>query len=171
MVMYMFVDIMNGEKLNGTKTELYSEISPRLSIDKLSGTNLSVGFIKEFFLATQLNAGNNYIAYLGGFGVDLDIPWFVYFSLNAYYKYETIHNVEKNTMLQITPAYKTVSWYNFHFEGFLDYTPRSINTQNQFLYHFGKGFYGGAEWLYYHYNYNNKKTQTNVWQAMLKYQF
>jgi len=80
--LYMFVDFMEGEKFDASKHEVYSEIAPRFSLSKVTGKDFSLGFIKEFYIATQLNEGYNYRAYLGGFGVDFDISCNIYINLS-----------------------------------------------------------------------------------------
>ena len=171
--LYMFVDAMKGEKFNATKQEVYTEISPRVSFSKISGENFSFGIIKDVFIAAQLNYGEGYGAYLGGFGVDIEIPFFVFSNLNAYYKSE---NILSDTY-QMTAAYKTEDYYHIHFEGFVDLTLRDLNTQNQFLYNLSTLFktkeqmYVGTEWIYYKYYDKDPKSLTNTFQIMFKYEF
>jgi len=166
--LYMFVDVMKGEKFDGSKVDVYTEISPRLSVSKLLDTDLSLGFIKDMYLASQLNAGYDYEAYLGGLGLDLNIPGFNYVSLNVYYKSE---NIDDENTFQISPAYQSQSLYDIHFEGFIDYTGRAFNTQNQLLYSLNTHFLLGTEWLYYDYDAHGNHSHTNVFQAMMKYIF
>jgi nucleoside-specific outer membrane channel protein Tsx len=166
--LYMFVDVMKGEKFDASKVDVYTEISPRLSFSKLFNADLSLGFIKDIYFATQLNAGYDYEAYLGGLGLDLSIPGFNYFSLNVYYKSE---NIDDEDTFQISPAYQTQSLYDIHLEGFIDYTGRDFNTQNQLLYRVNTHILLGSEWLYYDYNAHGNRAHTNVFQAMIKYLF
>ena len=166
--LYMFVDLMDGEKFDSSKHEVYTEIAPRFSLSKLSKKDLSLSFIRDFYIATQINEGYDYRAYLGGLGMDLNIPGFNFFSLNIYYKSD---NINKDDTYQITPAYQTRSLYKLHFEGFLDLTRRDVNTQNQLLYNVNSNFFIGSEWIYYHYNDGGITATTNVLQAMVKYQF
>lgn len=168
---YMFVDIMEGEKFDGTKHEVYTELAPRFSLSKISNSDLSFGIFKDFYLAGQLNSGYDYRAYLGGLGVDISVPYFVFVTLNAYYKSD---NFENDTY-QITPAYKSESYANIHFEGFMDITSRDFNTQNQLLYDFSpfikEKLYMGVEWVYYKYSHKGNSSKTNTLQMMLKYEF
>lgn len=171
---YMFVDALEGEKFDGVKSELYSEISPRFSLSKLSTKSLSLGPFKDIFIATQINLGSDYRAYLGGLGSDISLAWFDFFSMNLYYKEESI---DRENCFQLSLAYQSKPLYNTHFEGFIDITSRDINTQNQLLYNLSnllKGqeqIYLGTEWLYYDYSYRGERASTNVLQAMMKYKF
>jgi len=172
--MFMFIDKANGEKFDGATTDMYSEISPRFSLLKLSNAELSVAIVKDFYIATQLNVWYDYIAYLGGLGVDIEIPGFNFVNVNLYYKDESIYS---EPTFQVSSAYQSKSYYNIHIEGFIDITKRDINTQNQLLYnlqgvlHTKEQFYLGTEWLYYNYSYKGSSAYTSVVQAMLKYKF
>ncbi|MCX6053148.1 MAG: DUF5020 family protein [Campylobacterales bacterium] len=170
---YMFVDMMDGKKFDGTEQDVYTEVSPRLSLSKISGSNFSSGILKDVFIATQINKGKGYVAYLGGLGADFEIPGFNVFSLNLYYKSENI----ENDSFQFTPVYISKEFYGVHFEGFVDVTSRDINTQNQLLYNLDallgmkEKVYLGTEWIYYDYNHNGTRAKTSVAQVMIKYQF
>lgn len=132
-----------------------------------------MGIIQDFYLATQLNAGYGYTAYLGGLGVDIEIPYFVFLNLNAYYKSD---NFDYRSY-QITTAYKSEDFMHLHFEGFVDITSRDFNTQNQLLYNVSSHFstkeqlFIGSEWVYYDYNYKGNNSNTNTFQVMIKCQF
>ncbi len=170
---YMFVDMLDGKKFDGTQQEVYAEIAPRLSLSKISGSNLSVGVLKDVFIATQINKGKEYVAYLGGIGADFEVPGFNVFSLNLYYKSE---NIEDDSF-QFTPVYSTKEFYGVHFEGFVDVTSRDISTQNQLLYNLDallgmkEKVYVGAEWVFYNYDHNRVRANTTATQVMVKYQF
>ncbi len=168
---YMFVDIMDGEKFDGSEHEVYTEVAPRFSLSKVSKSDFSLRVVKDIYLAAQLNYGYDYRAYLGGVGVDIDVPYFAFFTLNVYYKSDNFND----DTFQITPAYKTNSLYKVHFEGFMDITSRDFNTQNQLLYDFSsvlslkEKIYLGTEWVYY--KNDDSRNSTNTLQVMLKYQF
>ena len=60
---FMFVDLTDGTKLDHTtEYEAYSEISPRLSLSKISGSDLSAGIFGDWYLSAQINSGNGYTA-------------------------------------------------------------------------------------------------------------
>jgi nucleoside-specific outer membrane channel protein Tsx len=96
----MFVDITRGERFDGITHDIYAEISPRFSI------------ADNVYVATQLNAGNDYQAYLGGLGTDLHLPLFAFVSVNLYYKSD---NIFDNTY-QLSTAYKSLDFHGFHIE-------------------------------------------------------
>ena len=166
--LFLFVDFMQGEKFDGTKDEIYAEFSPRFSLSKLSRRNLSFAFVSDIYIATQLNEGYGYHAYLGGVGADLTVTGFLYCSLNLYYKSENIN--DKDTF-QITSAYRTDSLHNIYVEGFIDITGRDINTHNQLLYAINEHLSLGGEWIYYHFDDDGVRSTTNALEAMIKYRF
>ena len=167
---FMFMDIMTGKKFDNTSSGIYAEIAPRLSLSKLSNSDLSFGVIKDVYISTQVNAGKSYDAYLYGLAVDLEIPGFNLFSINAYNKEE---NIYREDTYQITPVYTTKSLYNIHLNGFIDLTKRDISTHNQFLYNVDtkNQTFVGIEWIYYRYKYQGSSSKTSVIQAMVKYKF
>jgi nucleoside-specific outer membrane channel protein Tsx len=172
--LYMFIDIMNGKKFDESETSVYTEIAPRLSLSKMSSKDISFSFIKDTFIAFQINAGHDYNAYLGGLGVDIDVNYFVFVNLNLYYKKDNIHD---DATFQVTTAYMSRDYLHTHFEGFIDITGFDFNTQNQLLYNFSSLFnskeqmYIGLEWIYYHYDKDSHSATTNALEAMLKYKF
>lgn len=167
---FAFVDIMQGTKFNNDTLELYGEIAPRLSLSKLSGKPLSNTLIKDTFIATQVNLGEDYDAWLFGLGVDLPIPHFNYFSANLYNKHDNFGN----DLTQLTLAYQTHSFKRFRFEGFVDLTEQDLNSHNQFLFNISPSkdpIYFGLEWIKYTYDYQGIQNHSNAWQAMLRFEF
>ncbi|MEZ8099650.1 nucleoside-specific channel-forming Tsx family protein [Vibrio bivalvicida] len=83
---YGYLDLFNpfdkksSDKYNEEK--MFVKIAPRMSIDGLIGKDLSVGPIKEFFVATELSSGGGghavgYSPYSGlvGLGADIEVPF------------------------------------------------------------------------------------------------
>jgi len=169
--------------VEGTETAFYVEVQPRLSLSYLSGTSLATGFVKDYFIATQLNAGSgaDYRAGLIGLGVSLDLPKVDFFALNVYYKHEKLvpFDTYNRDTYQLTFAYGThFGESGFSLTGWLDWTGYNIQTQNQLLYtltEFGEGkkVEVGIEHLYYYENedISNAYTtpETSVLQLMVKY--
>ena len=102
---YGYFDMMNI--LGDTESDFYNgdnfftEITPRFSIDGITGKDLSIGPIKEWYLTTFLRAGDNSygindigvggLFHLGiGIGTDLELPWFGKTALNLV----ALHKVE-----------------------------------------------------------------------------
>lgn len=78
---YGFLDIL--DVLDTKESDLHKgdnlffKFTPRLSLDALTGYDLSVGPIKEWYIATLMNVGDRalYDQYIG-LGADFEVPWF-----------------------------------------------------------------------------------------------
>lgn len=171
---FMFIDVMDSDKFDGKTSDIYSEFAPRFSLSKILNESLSFGILKDVYIATQFNAGDEYEAYLYGIGIDLDVIACNVFSVNIYNKDE---NIFDSGTYQITSVYETQAFHGIHLEGFLDLTKRDINTHNQLLMNLNSVFntkekiFVGTEWIYYKYDYHGNHSKTSVLQAMIKYKF
>ncbi|MDD2780434.1 outer membrane protein OmpK [Sulfuricurvum sp.] len=173
--LFIFADYAythQGLQFSNKKNDLYGELSPRLSLDKIGGFSSTVGILKESYLSFQYNRSETYHAWLYGVGCDLILPGFSVFGVNAYRK---IQNIGDETYQFSLNYYAPVS-EQWHFEGFTDWTTRDFLSQNQLLFDLshitgikeGK-LEVGTEWHYYHEN--SYHTDNDVFQAMIKYTF
>jgi len=178
------------------KTAFYGEFSPRLSLSYVADKDLSFSIFKNFFIASQINAGTgaDFRAGLIGLGTDLDIKGFDYFSVNLYYKYVELvlpdpfngfvdTDVTRDTA-QLSAAYGAYfGGTKFSLAGWSDWTGYSFQAQNQLLYDLhtleNKSiFQVGVEHLYYYEikndftgSYKSNRPISNTWQVMLKYRW
>jgi len=162
----------NGLQFTNEKNDLYGEISPRISLNKVGEFATSNGLIKEYYTSFQYNGSNTYHAWLYGGGVDLNLPKFSVFGLNVYRK---IQNIGEDTY-QLSANYYLPLSDRWHFEGFVDWTTVDFTSQNQLLFTLppsmgiSKGKVEvGTEWHYYHEN--SYHTDNDVFQAMIKYRW
>jgi nucleoside-specific outer membrane channel protein Tsx len=173
--LFMFADYAyahKGLQFTDKKNDLYGEIAPRLSFDKISGISTSIGILKETYAAFQYNRGDKYHAWLYGIGCDLALPRFSVFGVNLYRKHQ---NIGDDTY-QLSLNYSLPLSDRWHFEGFTDWTTEDILSQNQLLFDLSQTvgikegkLEVGTEWHYYHENsYHN---DNDVFQAMIKYTF
>ena len=85
---FAFVDMMQGDFTDATKSHLYGEIHPRLFLNRLAGKKGNVlGIFRDAGLAGELNLGNGFQAWLIGLGADLAVPFGGSISCNVYYRY------------------------------------------------------------------------------------
>ncbi|MFI8480812.1 outer membrane protein OmpK [Pseudomonas sp. NPDC078700] len=167
--LYLFVD---GIKYNTNATNgnddghsFYGELSPRLSLGKISGTDLSFGPIKDVLIATTYEFGEgDKESYLIGPGFDLNIPGFNYFQLNTYYR-ESDGKRDGSGVWQITPAWSytiPVGNSDLVIDGYIDWVPDNdksyhanfhFNPQIKYdvakAFGFGKKVYVGIEYDYW----------------------
>jgi len=120
---YFFLDVTEP---SGSGATHYAEFSPRLSISKLTGSDLSAGMIKDTLIAGTLEMGENSHAYLLGIGTSLDLTCFSYVNLNLYARKSYRDAVEENTDVggQVNVNWGmpfTLGSSKWVFEGHLDY--------------------------------------------------
>jgi nucleoside-specific outer membrane channel protein Tsx len=123
---FAFVDLMQGEYNDGTKSHLYAEWHPRLLLTKLLGVKgKTLGFISDAGLAFELNLGNGFQAYLAGVGCDIPLPIGLV-SVNVYYRYDELQAGSfraYNHTWQVSPSWSfpfKVAGASFQFSGFVD---------------------------------------------------
>jgi len=167
--LFIFVDGIkyNTEATNGAGDghTFYGEISPRLSLGKLSGADLSFGPIKDVLLAATYEFGEDDVdSYLLGPAVDLNIPGFDYFQLNTYLR-TTDGRRDGDNVWQITPVWSytiPVGDSDLVIDGFMDWVVDNDDSYHANL-HFnpqikydlakamgwGKRFYVGVEYDYW----------------------
>lgn len=78
---FFFLDHIRGD--NGGRSN-YAEWSPRLSLSKLSGTEMKYGIIKDVLLTSTVEMSSLSTHFLYGVATDLDVPGFSYLKLNFY---------------------------------------------------------------------------------------
>ncbi|GAV20887.1 nucleoside-specific channel-forming protein, Tsx [Mariprofundus micogutta] len=177
---YFFVDFLSGNFLDftgapsGSKSRIYSEWAPRLSLSAITGHDLSAGMIKDLFIAAQLNRdGEGFHAEMIGLGVDCSMPGFNVLSLHAYLRKD---NLNRKTW-QSTGVWNIPLGEWLSFEGFIDLygtdnNGMELHTQPQLLVNIGKltaedfdNLSVGLEYYYHH----NSNLDSSALQGMLKW--
>lgn len=120
---FFFVDMTNADREDSASpTSLYGEISPRLSLSKISGANLSAGLIKDVLITTTAEVGDGFHNYLYGLAVDLNIPDVPVFQINYYVRNEITASTDTGSQVTLVWLYPfAIGSAAFSFEGFLDY--------------------------------------------------
>lgn len=174
---YGFVDYAIADerfKTMDKSSDVYFELSPRISISKVSGKDFSFLFVKDVYIAGQYNRQvhkyEDFKAWLYGVGSDLDVKGFDVFCLNFYKKEKNFGN---NTY-QLSANYISRDIFDtkFTINGFTDWTEQDFLSQNKLLYKldfspFKSTFYLGCEWHYY--QVKNTDVKSNVAQAMVMF--
>lgn len=107
-------------------TSYYSEFSPRFSLGKISGSDMSYGIIKDVMISTTLEMGEGVRATLVGVGLPLNLDGFAFANVNFYLrKSERDFATDQTDMgYQLTLTWNrpfSIGSTKFTFEGFLDY--------------------------------------------------
>ena len=125
---FFFMDMYRLNATGGYKGDIYGEWHPRLFLDKLGLP--TGGPIKHWGLAGEINQSRGFYAYLGGLGLDLDIPFFTVAGLNVYFRKDHIDlpaisvEIDTNTW-QVSPFWTvpiTAGPVRLVFTGFVDVT-------------------------------------------------
>ena len=125
---FFFIDMMSGNFSNDKEQTIYAEWIPKLSLSKISGKELSVGVIKDVFLAGEINQGDNFRAYNIGAGVALDLRGFDFFDISVYHRKDNFNAAT----FQFAAAWKSsfkLSSAPLVFEGFFDYYGVDYGTE------------------------------------------
>ena len=178
--LFIFVDGIkyNTEATNGAGDghTFYGEISPRLSLGKISGADLSFGPIKDVLLAATYEFGEDDVdSYLLGPAVDLNIPGFDYFQLNFYQRFPEGNRPGKGVW-QITPVWSyTLPLGNSDvlIDGYMDWVVdndqnsrgtyhANLHFNPQVKYDLGKALNWGAKQLYVGIEYDYWKNKYGI---------
>lgn len=117
---FFFIDFSSADFKSGNKHKVYGEWAPKLSLSKITGTDLSYSFIKDIYLAGELNQGDNFRATNIGIATSIDLICFDFLDVNVFSRKDTFND----RTLQLTLAWR--SSFNLVkipliFEGFIDY--------------------------------------------------
>jgi len=182
---FFFIDVITH---NDIGVEVYAEAYSYLSFNKITGTDLSLGPIKDISLFAGINISNkpendHFKAYLAGLSLDLNNKYFDYLQLDiAAFKSDDVSN---KYGLQFTPVWSypfSIGPANFKFRGFADF--RSANTNNSGNFHIlaqpqmlldigdlagqkKEIVYIGTEYTYWHNKFGVKDVEESVVQAMI----
>lgn len=180
---FFFVDITNPDRSDDeTKTSFYGELSPRLSLGKISGRELSLGVVKDVLITTTAEIGDGFHNYLYGLAVDLALPGTPVFQINYYIRNEIGPGKDRGeqfTLVWLRPF--AIGDLSFTFEGFLDYAygmnhaEDNLLTAPRLLLDVGK-FWGspgtlqaGVEYQIWRNKFGLDSIDEDVPQAMLKW--
>lgn len=198
---FLFVDNkwFNGESGNAGHT-YYGEFSPRLSLGKISGSDLSFGPIQDVLIGATYERGENRNRnYLLGPAVDLNVPGFDRLGINVYYRKPDGITGKPSGQWQITPTWAItipVGKSDILIDGYIDwvvndagskargdYLARNLHINPQIKYDLGKALNWGEQQVYVgiEYDYWSNKfgiedssaftTNQNTASAMLKVHF
>ena len=175
---FAFADRTNS---NG-ESDIYFEVSPRLSLGAVLGQKLELGPIKDVLIATTWEGTKNVDNYLYGVGFDLAIPYFQFAQLNFY----RANNQELEDDYQLTFAYGVpfkLGAEDFLVDGFLDWSTTEddhaseLNWTTQWKWNAGKHIspdtrlYVGIEHSVWNNKYGIPNVNENNVSALIKYHF
>lgn len=184
---FFFFDVSEP---NNPESGFYGEFSPSLSLSKLSGSDMSFGFVKDVSLAGTWEFGGVTNAKLIGLGFDLDIPGVPVAKVNIYNRFGEskyapgeLSSAPQVTLVWMAPF--SLGSTNWVFEGFLDYAfeekevGKVANTiaaprlwlDTGALWDAPKQFYTGIEYQYWDNKYGSDGVDEGVPQISAKWTF
>jgi nucleoside-specific outer membrane channel protein Tsx len=112
-------------------TDVYAEWHPRLFVNQLLGQNEPLlGVIKNYGPAFEANLGNDFYAYLAGFGVDFALPGPYVLGCNVFYRYDKFADHQ----WQLSPFWTVpfnLGKVPFLFAGFVDLNGTKVAGQDE----------------------------------------
>lgn len=135
--LYGYVDVFNlanqsssnGDKNPGTgKSKLFMKFAPRVSIDALTGKDLSFGPVQEVYFSTLFNwdgnVGSGVNSTFWGVGADVNVPWLGKTGMNLYGYYD-MNAKEWNGYQFSANWFKPFYFFDnksfLSFQGYIDY--------------------------------------------------
>lgn len=89
--LYGYIDIFDidndADSSKNDGQNLFIKFAPRLSLDALTGKDLSFGPVQELYIANLNNVGDNQFESLIGLGADVNVPWMGKMGMNLYARY------------------------------------------------------------------------------------
>ncbi|MGY6038153.1 nucleoside-specific channel-forming Tsx family protein [Aeromonas sp. AE23HZ002T15] len=134
--LYGYIDIFDvfdtehSDKHNGQN--LFMKFAPRMSLDALTGKDLSFGPVQELYIANLNNMADGQMENQIGLGADVQVPWFGKVGMNLYARYsneneffreeENSWNGYQFSMNWFKPFYTFGNGSFVSYQGYLDYT-------------------------------------------------
>ncbi|MDA0154036.1 outer membrane protein OmpK [Vibrio sp. Makdt] len=155
--LYGYVDVFNltsdkGSDKADADSKIFMKFAPRMSLDGLTGKDLSFGPVQELYVATLMewdgsNGGVN--TQKVGLGSDVMVPWFGKMGLNLYGTYDS--NKKDWNGYQVSanwfkPFYFFENGSFISYQGYIDYQfgmdddNKALNTSN------GGAMFNGLYW-------------------------
>jgi len=127
---YGYADVFNLTNSDSSdkagQDKIFIKFAPRISLDALTGKDLSFGPVQEVYLATLFNwSGNSTVNNsFWGLGSDINVPWLGKVGLNAYGLYD-LNNKDWNGYQVSTNWFKPFYFFEndsfISYQGYIDY--------------------------------------------------
>ncbi|MRI31535.1 hypothetical protein EOPP23_00830 [Endozoicomonas sp. OPT23] len=133
--LYGYLDVFNLSNSDSSDKDgfdkMFLKLAPRLSLDAVTGKDLSFGPVKEVYFSTLLNYGGGKSAdgdhvenFFYGVGADVEVPWLGKVGMNLYSLYDM--NAKKNDGYQFSanwfkPFYFFENGSFLSYQGYVDY--------------------------------------------------
>ncbi|MGQ0334286.1 outer membrane protein OmpK [Halomonas elongata] len=183
---FFFVDVTNldhGSEGEDDYGSVHAEWNLRGNIGELSGRDLSIGPVSDFYVTGQLDIDRNSsvrkTTHMAGLSADLQVPGFQFFKLFAMYRNDE-SSAARGSSEQYTAAWNlpfTLGGADFSFEGFIDYITEEgdleaqLLTQPQLVWHATEHLGIGMEYQHWENKFGLEDTDESFPQAMVRWTF
>lgn len=173
--LFVFADFTVGD--DGQRG-VYGEISPRLSLSRMTGQDWSFGAVRDVYLAANVELGDEGLdRQLYGVAADLDVPGFAFLRVHAYRRDDPLR--PGSTWQTTTVWNRPFEWNGQAFltEGFADFAggegtgiahqlvvPRLLWRVPE-----SRGLWLGVEWQYWHNKFGVPGVNESVAQLQVKW--
>lgn len=184
---FFFFDVTNP---NSAASSTYGEFSPSLSLSKMTGADMSFGFVKDVSLTATWEMGGVSNAKLFGAKFDLAVPGVPVASVSLYQRSSesSFYPGKTGSGQQVTLVWMapfSIGPTNWTFEGFFDYATeeKEVNKVANIvssprltmdvgaLFGAPKQISAGVEYSYWQNKYGNDGVDEGVPQATIKWTF
>ncbi|CAJ1873716.1 hypothetical protein OPFLODJI_03282 [Aeromonas hydrophila] len=136
--LYGYVDVFDifdsrhsNKHGTGKSNNIFMKFAPRLSLDALTGKDLSFGPVQELYIASLNSIDGGMMENLIGLGADVQVPWFGKVGMNLYARHPTENdnftqeeghwNGYQFSMNWFKPFYTFSNGSFVSYQGYLDY--------------------------------------------------
>ncbi|WED22443.1 hypothetical protein L3Q72_03300 [Vibrio sp. JC009] len=129
--LYGYVDVFNltsdSSSDKAGKDKIFMQFAPRMSLDAVTGKDLSFGAVKELYIASVMEWGGNDGSTNNqkiGLGSDIELPWFGKVGLNLYGTYDGNHSDWNGYQISTNwfkPFYTFGNGSFVSYQGYIDY--------------------------------------------------
>lgn len=151
--LYGYVDVFdifqNRHDDKHNQDNLFIKFAPRISIDAMTGKNLSFGPVQEVYIANLINVGgpDGLFEAMTGLGADVQVPWFGKVGMNLYARHvnegggEQGWNGYQFSMNWFKPFYTFSNGSFVAYQGYLDHLFDAKDTSTD-----GTAMFNGLYW-------------------------
>jgi nucleoside-specific outer membrane channel protein Tsx len=164
---FFFVDMASANFASDKEYKIYGEWAPKISLCKVTDSDLSFFFVKDIRIAGELNQGDNFRALNIGLGLALEIPTFTFFDLNLFHRDDNFNDPTAQLTLDWQSRF-SVFKAPLIFEGFFDYYGNDYGTEIVTQPHLlldGKLFSDKLETLHAGFEFYYYKSSATPWRS------
>ncbi|MGF1759284.1 outer membrane protein OmpK [Photobacterium sagamiensis] len=158
--LYGYVDIFDITNSSSSdrhdSSNVFIKLAPRLSLDAMTGKDLSFGPVQELYIANLNNVSDPFFDTLIGLGADVQVPWFGKVGMNLYARHSLNNEFFKEEEGKWNGYQFSMNWFKpFYFfdndsyisyQGYMDWLFDVDTYGNEFIAEQGGVMSNGIFW-------------------------